>query len=381
MTGAIATAVIPAFDPVPLPAPPGLLHGLLVATFFVHLVPMSVTLGGSFWALLAARRHRALALALARDLPTFTAFTVTTGVAALLFLQVLYGPVFFAASVTMAWPWLAVPALALAGYALLYLRAGIMLGAAARPPDPRSLWSGPDRSLPPLAGLGAALLFLAVSLLQTTQMTFMLHPELHHGLHTADPRGLALPLGLPALLPRWIHLVLGATGTAALWPLFLAARAVRRGERGAREALAFAAKGFSAATGLAIVAGLGWLAALPPAPLAAFRGGSAFASFALVASLALAVLAIVLARRAREAADPVPAVVRCAGAVLVLLALMAGMRDVVRRATLARAFEPAAAPAAPQWGAIVLFALLAVAGGAVVAWMVTAVRRGAASAR
>jgi hypothetical protein len=361
VTGAVAAPVIPAFDPVPLPAPPGLLHALLVATFFVHLVPMSVTLGGSFWALLAARRHRALALALARDLPTFTAFTVTTGVAALLFLQALYGPVFFAASVTMAWPWLAVPALALAGYALLYLR-----GARAE--------SHPRAAL--ALGGASAFLFLAVSLLQTTQMTFMLHPELHHGLHTADPRGLALPLGLRALLPRWLHLVVGATGTAALWPMILAARAVRRGEPGARDALAFAAKGFSAATGLAILAGLGWLAALPPAPLAAFRGGSAFASFALVASLALAVLALVLARRAREAADPLPAVVRCAGAVLALLGLMAGMRDVVRRATLAAAFEPAAAPASPQWGAIALFACLAIAGGAAVAWMVRAVRRG-----
>jgi hypothetical protein len=274
--------------------------------------------------------------AIAASLPTWTAFTVTTGVAALLFLQVLHGPSFFAASVTMAWTWLAVPALVLAGYALLYRAARLgerREGPVRSRPERAGVWGA--LSAPQYDRLLAALCFTAVSFIQSTQMTFMLHPELHHALQTQDPRGLVLPLGLPALFPRWLHMVAGALGTSSLWPMWLAARAARRGEPGAREALAFAAKGFSAATGVAMVLGLGFLASLPARALAEFRGGSAFAQAALVASLGLAVG--------------------------------------VRRAMLGPALDPAAAAAAPQWGAIALFAVLLAAGAATIAWMVRAV--------
>ena len=126
-----AQAVIPGPDPIPLPAPLGLLRPLLILVFILHLFPMNLTLGGTFitaWTDWRGRkagceRRRALVGYLTQVLPTATAFTITLGVAPLLFLQVLYGQAFFTSSVLMAWPWLSVIPLLIIGYSGLYLYA------------------------------------------------------------------------------------------------------------------------------------------------------------------------------------------------------------------------------------------------------------------
>ena len=105
---------IPHPDPLPLPAPAWLLWFLLTLTFTLHVVPMNLVLGGSIIGLVArlrARRqpHAAVVASLvAKALPVLIATAVTMGVAALLFLQVLYGRLFFASAVLLAVPWLAV---------------------------------------------------------------------------------------------------------------------------------------------------------------------------------------------------------------------------------------------------------------------------------
>ena len=45
--------LIPAFDPAGLPGPPWLFHVLLVFTFFLHLIFMNLTLGGTLLAVVA----------------------------------------------------------------------------------------------------------------------------------------------------------------------------------------------------------------------------------------------------------------------------------------------------------------------------------------
>jgi hypothetical protein len=124
-------AAIPDPDPIPLPAPAELLTFLLVLTFLLHLVPMNFVLGGSLLMVLSyararsaadekARHHRRLIEVLARAFPAAIAFTITLGVAPLLFIQVLYGQLFFSSSILMAWPWLGVIGLLLLGYYAAY---------------------------------------------------------------------------------------------------------------------------------------------------------------------------------------------------------------------------------------------------------------------
>ena len=118
--------VIPGPVPVPLPAPPGLLEFLLVFTFILHLLAMDFLLGGviilAISGFLGRRdsRHHELTRRVARALPPVTAFTITLGVAPLLFLQLVYGQLFYTSSVLMAWYWLAVVLLVLLGYYGVY---------------------------------------------------------------------------------------------------------------------------------------------------------------------------------------------------------------------------------------------------------------------
>ncbi|MDT7972725.1 MAG: hypothetical protein RRB24_07830, partial [Armatimonadota bacterium] len=114
---------IPTPEPIPLPAPVWLLQGLLLVTFLVHLVPMNLTLGGLvFLSLgeLSGRIDETMRRWVIGYLPITTAFTITTGVAPLLFLQVTYGQFFFPAAILIAWAWLAVIIALLLGYYGIY---------------------------------------------------------------------------------------------------------------------------------------------------------------------------------------------------------------------------------------------------------------------
>ena len=96
---------IPHPDPMPLPAPVWLLRTLLLLTFFLHVLFMNCLLGGTAIALVCRMRRKSsefsarLAGDLGQILPSVFAFTITLGVAALLFLQVLYGQFLYASSI------------------------------------------------------------------------------------------------------------------------------------------------------------------------------------------------------------------------------------------------------------------------------------------
>ena len=95
------TDLIPALDAAGLPGPPWLFHFLLVFTFFLHLIFMNLTLGGTLMAFVANLRggnrpadpNAVLAKRLMGVNTYAISLAITTGVAPLLFVQVLYQPV------------------------------------------------------------------------------------------------------------------------------------------------------------------------------------------------------------------------------------------------------------------------------------------------
>ena len=196
------TPVIPLADPLPLPAPAGLLWALLQLTFLLHLVAMNVVLGGTILALHwrfsrraeGAPQRAALLAFFAKALPVAVAATVTLGVAPLLFVQVLYGRLFFTSSILMAWFWLAIVPLVILAYYGAYLLAfrGEALGGRARV----------------VAGI-VMLLFAVVAFLQVSNATRSIRPDTFVDAYRASGRGLTLnprrpdPLAaLPARPPR-----------------------------------------------------------------------------------------------------------------------------------------------------------------------------------
>ncbi|BDG09196.1 hypothetical protein [Anaeromyxobacter paludicola] len=360
--------VFPAVDAIPLPAPVWLLQVFLTLCFTLHVVPMTVTLGGGFWALAARAKgadpaFAALAHRMGKWLPYWTAAAVTTGVAALLFLQVLYGPAFYAASVLMAWPWLSVVALVLVGYYGYYFR------AYRDEQSPRAAFA---------VGAVAFAAFLAVSFLYSNVMTLMIAPARHYRMYLADAGGTWLNLADPTLGARWLHMVLGAVAIGGLWVAALGALAVKRGEEDAgRKVLAFGARGFALATLAEVVSGFWFLAALPRDQKVLFMGGSGRATGYLVASLLLTFSVVLIAFRAPGKAQPLRAVISAAGHVLAVIVLMIAMRGAIRAEALRGVLELSSMRAEPQWGVIGIFLVLLVAGLGTVAWMLLQVRRAA----
>ncbi|HHY96369.1 MAG TPA: hypothetical protein GX513_15390, partial [Firmicutes bacterium] len=274
--------VIPAPDPIGIPAPSGLLQALLVLTFVLHLLPMSLLLGGTLMAAWAevwgrwrrSQPHLQLARQLAPLLPTVTAYVVTLGVAPLLFVQLLYGQFFYSSSALMGWAWFAVVPLLLLAYAGFYFY--FWRGQAARR----------------LAGallVVSGLAVLIIAYLWVNNSTLMLSPTHWWGIW-ASGRTLAVHTGDATILPR-VLVVLGlACLSASLYVLGL--------RNTGRVAAAWSTMGAV----IALAGGL-WYSQTLPTPIRAAlgKGPAPLLGWLALAGILLAEAAILRAARRNSA--------------------------------------------------------------------------------
>jgi hypothetical protein len=361
--------LVPQPDPLPQPAAAWLLWALLQATFLLHVLAMNLVLGGAILALHcrlqrspaeAAQRARFLQL-FDRALPVAIAATVTLGVAPLLFVQVLYGRVFFVSSILMGWFWLAVVLLLIGAYYGAYWLAlrGDGRGRAGR-------W---------LASL-MTLAFASVAFLQVTNASRGLRLSTLLEAFRRDPRGLTLNLGDPSFWPRYLHLLLGAVAVAALVLAFVGA--LRRAEDPAfaRWALRRGTAIFGVATVANVFVGLLFLVALPKPVLVRLAGGDAQAMGLLASGILLGVALAGAALLALGARDPARAARALGVLMLATLVSMLLLREEIRRITLREAGYAAAAWVTPQWGPFMVFVASLAVGAATIVWMVRAIVHG-----
>lgn len=334
---------IPSPDPLPLPAPVWLLQFLSLLTLVLHLVPMSIVLGGSIIVVVALlRKDEALAGTLMPALPVATAMTVTLGVAPLLFVQVMYGQFFYSSSILMAVPWLLiVPVLIVAYYGFYY----------------NALAAKPCR----IAALVSAAGVVLIGFIYSNNLTLMLTPERWRQFTaTANTLGLALNTGEPTLPARSLHMLLGAL---AVTGLFIAIRG--RVKWGALQ--------FALATLANLGAGLWFLFSLPANIRGQLLGGSIAQTAHLGAALLLALLAMMLALLAINSPKPGRKLTLASVCLVLTLAVMATLRHFVRQAYLKPHFDLATLPVKPMWDVFALFAVLLVVGLGIVGWMIVKV--------
>ncbi|MFO7692427.1 MAG: hypothetical protein R6V57_05015 [Vicinamibacterales bacterium] len=356
---------VPQPDPLALPAPVWLLWALLLLTFFLHLIPMNLVLGGSIIGAIArvrgrrpGRPHEArLAHIAVKAMPVLISLTVTLGVAALLFLQVLYGRLFFASAVVMGWWWLSVIGLLILTYYAAYLLAmrESSLGAAGTI----------------LAWLVAALAG-TIALIYSNNMTLMLKPADMVALYAADGSGVQLNLLDRSLLPRHLHMVLGAIAVSGLAIAVLGVVRRTQDEAFGLWAVRYGAFICTAATVVNIFTGLWWLAALPRDVLLQFMGRDMRATGELLAGILLTLTGAghtVLAVTGKR-----PGVMVAISVVTLLagIAMMLLTRDTIRRLSLELAGFQTVNWVAPQWGPIAIFLVLLVAAAGTVIWMTRA---------
>jgi len=359
---------LPTPEPISLPAPIWLLQALLFITFVLHIIPMNMTLGG-----LVILAHSEMSGKVSEPvrrwvtgyLPVTVAFTVTTGVAPLLFLQVLYGQLFFPAAVIIAWAWFAVIIALLLGYYGVY--------AYALASDRLGRWRG-------WVIIGSTVLFLYVAFAFNNVITLMStpfrwwelwqerNPSVHFNLNIWDP----------TLFPRFGHFVLGAVAVAGLITALYGSILLRKGEEAGKELVRNGVSWFVGATVLNYFVGAVFLFTHEQPVWRAFIGNDMLATILLWGGVALSVVALIFAILARKVEQPFSFTVIAIVMTLLSIVTMAGVKFMVRSMLIARhapLFNLKEMPVQPQWGIIVLFVILLLAGLWVVAWMLLQLRR------
>ncbi len=360
----------PAAPPdLPVPGPLWLVKVLLYATFTLHLLFMNAVWGGAFltavYLFKGQEKHREMAALLASYLPSLTAFAILFGVAPLLFVQVLYGRLFYTASILLGTPVLLVIPVLLAAYGLLYflerrLREGGK-GAAG-------------------VALGAFLGLGYVGFTQANLFALLSDPERFPAKYLSHPGGFQFNLADFTVLPRFLHFFLASV---ALTGLVVAIRGARRlplePERG-RWQYRSGITWFAGATLVNFAAGTWWLLALPDEGIRAAMGGNLLGTSALAAGLLFGLAALVLSLMGINSVKASAFLRASAACLLLTLLSMVILRDVVRDALLRAAAEPPPA-FRPQWGALSLFLVLFAAGSALAVYLFTVLARARRAAR
>ena len=354
--------LIPAVDAAPIPGPEWLFQVLLVFTFFLHLLFLNLTLGGT---LLAAVAHLTAGgrlddprTVLARRLVGINTYaislTITTGVAPLLFIQVLYQQYFYTATILIAGVWFTLLLLLMAGYYAVYAyKFGPSVGGRER----RGPWIA-----------FSAVMFLAIAMIHVAVNLIHSQPETWAALATA-PWAI---LGDPTYVARLLHFVFAAVGVSALVCVWWAGRQAGRGieqELNGR-IVAYAWRWVLATTVLQVVDGFVLLFLLPSPVLTGLMQSGLLARVTLIAGVVVALGVLVMVTRVHKPEASPGLVGGVLAAMVVAVAVMAVLRHSVRALYLepfTRSFE---LTSAPQWGNFALFAVLLLAGVASIAYFV-----------
>lgn len=328
---------------------------LLSVTFVLHLLLMNALFGGAVVTLLGGLRKRGPGATAARDtahvVPTLVALTVNAGVAPLLFLQVLYGHLFYTSSVIIAGWWLAIIPLLIVGYYATYAVA-LKYEAGYRP----------------LLSILVVLILAFIGFLFTTNNTLALAPESWTAWFDR-PDGSSLWFGIPQVLPRWLHMMVGAVAVGGLFVAVLQDRKAQRGDTEAVAARDWALAFFNIGTLIQMGIGMWWLMALPRPVMLQFMGGSVLGTAMLTLGFALSILAVVLGFRKK---------VR--GTVITLVAtmvVMVIMREIIRLGYVDTFAHPGQLEVAPQLSPFVFFlAVFAIGIGCMVYMLKLAARAG-----
>ena len=363
------TLPIPHVDPLPLPGPVWLFTALLLVVFTLHVIAMNSALGGGLWTLwnYLLGRHsdhpysRRLANELSQMLPTFLAFTVTLGVAALLFVQVLFGNFLYTSSILIGSLWLAViPLVMVAYYGFYYFSYTAEQGKG-------------------IAGCVLAIsvcVLLCIAFILVNNITLMLSPARWLAMYRAHPNGWNLNLCDHSVIPRYLHIVNGAIAVFSAILAQFGMRKLKADAEYGRWLVQRAALVFAACTGLQFLLGM-WLLLAIPRDIAMLLLRDPLAGSVFGLALISVISSMLLILLGSLSPKPAPLVNAGFAISLVTLFLMVSLRYLLRMAYLRPYLHLEALAVRPQVGVIAIFLLLFVGGLATVGYMLWLVSRGA----
>ena len=363
--------LIPAVDPAGLPGPPWLFHVLLVFTFFLHMLFVNLTLGGTVLAFVShlrgGGRGDGFRGVLAGRLMAVNSFgislAITSGIAPLLFMQVIYHQYFYAATILIASIWFAMLILLILGYYSTYVYK--FHGAPAKGRG-GGIWLGVS-----------AVMFFLIAMIHVAVNLISSQPENWENLADSEWSVLADP----TYWPRLFHFVLAGIAFAALVMAWWAVRQAHRGKdfeinsEIARSCWAWALW----ATVLQVADGFLLLMLLPRAVLSGLMRGGPATLGPLTLAILLGMGLLAMLARSRNPVEDAGLVSGTLGAMVLTIGVMSITRHQVRELYLAATTSQYHFAVVPQWGNFTLFVVLLIAGLATVAYMVRRVLTSPAS--
>ncbi len=352
---------VPNLDPMPLPGPVWLMTTLLLLTFTLHVLAMNAAFGGGLWTLWNYLRGRSeehpysrrLSRELAHALPVLLAFTISLGVAALLFVQVLYGRFLYASSILIGSVWICVIPLVIAAYYGYYY--------VSHTAD-----SGRRRTAL-VAGFSVLCLAL-IAFIFTNNMTLMLRPDRWLAMYRAHPNGWNLNLGESSLVPRYLHMLVGAVAVFSAMLTQYGMKVLRKDTEYGRWIVRRGAMVFAAASGTQFIVGM-WLLLAQDRKVAMQFITDPVAGSVFGLALLSVVAAVILTLIGAIAERPTKLVHAGFGMTVVTVALMVSIRHLLRQAYLKPYLDAQNLVVHPQWSVIAIFLVLFVGGLATIAWM------------
>ena len=344
------TPMIPTPDTIPTSW--GYFQFFLLLTFPIHLFFMNSLLGASAVAIYShfkgTDESKALAYELAKVIPLLIALAVNFGVAPLLFVQVLYGHLFYSSTILMGVFWIfIIPMLLIAYYAAYWY----------------------DFKFHPLGRAGilvlsfAFLLFLLIGFLFSNNMTLMLHPE-SWSAYLEHSGGTLLNTADPTLWPRYLHFMIGGSAVGGIFVAIYGRFLTAKGQTIGRYATAVGMKLFLWLTLVQVAVGTWFLLTLPKELMLLFMGQNSLATLTFIGALLLIVVVLISAFRKM--------VMVSSAMTAVLIFCMVFMRDFVRGGYLRETFSPDMLEVVAEYSPMVFFLATLLIGLMLIFWMVRA---------
>lgn len=193
----------------PFQVSPIIFLGLNIVLFLLHILAINIVVGGLlmlvYFRFFTKRKNDVYIEKLVKSLPIVFPLGINLGVAALLFLQVLYGQFFYTSSILMAVYWISVIPALLIGYYGLYVYSKGM--------DNRPILSNFAISI-------SLVLVLYILFNFVNNMTLMLRPEKWVE-YFSNQKGTILNLSDPMLWPRIFHFLPASVATVSLFIVLL----------------------------------------------------------------------------------------------------------------------------------------------------------------
>lgn len=346
------TSLIPTAEAIPAPA--WLFLVLDVLLFLLHILLINVLLGGSLIILFSRLKstddllENRLHDALADKIPTTFALGVNMGVAPLLFVQVIYGHLFYSSSVLLAVYWiLIIPLLIIAYYgAYIHIRkysSAVVLSKIA-------IWV-------------TAIIVLYIAFIFVNNITLMAQPEKWTA-YFANRNGLILNLKEPTLISRYLHFITASVAVAGIFMAMVWNSRQKKGVPGAANKVKSSLLIFGYATITQIIIGLWFLLAIPREFMLQFMGGNMLATLIFLLGFlgAIGAVATAFANKLRPTISML----------LVTLICMVVIRAFLRDMYLDGTFSLDSLKVVPQYGVMILFFVVLIIGLAAVGYMIKA---------